>query len=157
VGSRNQLLKKYAQVINFLIDDPVAIGGRYVPVVEDDDILYISGQVARVGNDITVTGRLGQEVTPEQAKQAAHICLIRCLTIAYQQIGTLDFIEKVLHMTVYIQSDPNYHDLSEVSDAASELLYEIFGDTGRHARTTLGVVSLPKNSTVEIEMRLKIK
>jgi len=60
-------------------------------------------------------------------------------------------------MMVYIESDPNYHDLSEISDFASELPYEIFGDTGRHARTTLGVTSIPKNSTVEIEMRIKIK
>jgi enamine deaminase RidA (YjgF/YER057c/UK114 family) len=154
---RDDLLKECAKAINFSVDAPVAIGGKYVPAVEDQGILSISGQVARVGDAIAVQGKVGQDVSPEQAKLAAQICLVRCLTIAYQRFGSLDAIEKALQMTVHIQSDPHFHDLSEVSDGASELLYDIFGDAGRHARTTVGVASLPKNSTVEIDLSLRVK
>lgn len=154
---RDDLLKECAKAINFSVDAPIAIGGKYVPAIDNQSILYISGQVARVGDAIAVQGRVWQEVTLEQAKIAAQICLVRCLSIAYQRFGSLDAIEKVLQMTVHIQSDPSFHELSEVSDGASELLYDIFGDAGRHARTTVGVASLPKNSTVEIDLSLSIK
>lgn len=154
---RDELLKECAKTINFSVDAPITTGGKYVPAIEDKGILYISGQVARVGDAIIVQGRAGEGVTLEQAKIAAQICLVRCLTIAYQRFGSLDAIEKVLQMTVHIQSDSHFHDLSEISDGASELLYDIFGDAGRHARTTVGVASLPKNSTVEIDLSLRIK
>ena len=154
---RDNLLKECAKAIDFSIDAPISIGGKYVPAIEDQDILYISGQVARVGDAIAVQGKVGQDVGPEQAKLAAQICLVRCLTIAYQRLGSLDAIDKVLQMTVHIQSDPHFYELSEISDAASKLLYDIFGEAGRHARTTVGVVSLPKNSTVEIDLSLRIK
>jgi enamine deaminase RidA (YjgF/YER057c/UK114 family) len=154
---RDDLLKECAKAINFSVDAPIAVGGKYVPAVEDQGILYISGQVARMGDAIAAQGKVGLSTTPEEARLAAQICLVRCLTIAYQRFGSLDAIEKVLQMTVHIQSDPNFHDLSEIADSASELLYDIFGDAGRHARTTVGVASLPKNSTVEIDLSLRIK
>ena len=154
---RDDLFKKYAKVVNFSVDAPIAVGGKYVPAIEDGGILYISGQVARVGDAIAMQGKVGQDVSSEQAKLAAQICLVRCLTIAYQRFGSLDAIEKALQMTVHIQSAPHFHDLSEVSDGASELLYGVFGDAGRHARTTVGVASLPKNSTAEIDLILRVK
>jgi enamine deaminase RidA (YjgF/YER057c/UK114 family) len=157
MGIRDDLFMECARAVNFLVDAPIAVGGKYVPAIEDSGILYISGQVAKVGDAIAVQGKVEQDVNPEQAKLAAQICLVRCLTIAYQRFGSLDAIEKVLQMTVHIHSDPHFHNLSEISDSASELLYDIFGDAGRHARTTVGAASLPKNSTVEIDLSLRVK
>ena len=154
---RDDLLKEYAKAVNFSINAPITIGGKYVPALEDAGVLYISGQVTRVGDVIAVQGKAGEEVSPEQAKLAAQICLVRCLTIAYQQLGSLDAIEKVLKMTVHIQANPDFHDLSEISDGASELLYDTFGEAGRHTRTTVGVSNLPKNSTVEIDLSLRVR
>jgi len=105
---RDDLLKECASAVNFSIDSPISIGGKYVPVVEDHGILHISGQVARVSDAIAVQGKVGLSATAEKARFAAQICLVRCLTIAYQRLGSLDAIEKVLQMSVYIQSDLNF-------------------------------------------------
>lgn len=154
---RDKLLMQHAKEIGFLVEAPITIGGIYVPSLEDQGILYISGQVARLCNGIAVQGKVCQSVSTERAKLAAKICIIRCLAITYQKLGSLDLIEKMLQMNVYIQTEPDFYELSEIADSASELLYELFNDSGRHTRTTVGVASLPKNSTVEIDLSMRIK
>ena len=113
---------------------------------------YVSGQVPRIGSTVVVTGRVGAEVPLEEARHAARICAVRTLAILRQTLGSLDAVAQALRMTVYVQSATDFTQQSEVADAASALLHEVLGDAGRHTRTSVGVVQLPKNAAVELDL-----
>lgn len=130
---------------------PLVIGGNYVPAVEHNGVVYISGQVPRVGTTITATGHVGEAVSLQQAQAAAEVCALRVLAILEQQYG-LDRIDKVLKLNVFTQSAADFTQQSEVADAASNLLAAVLGSrSGPHARTSVGVYQLPKNAAVELD------
>jgi enamine deaminase RidA (YjgF/YER057c/UK114 family) len=128
----------------------VAAAANYVPAVRSADVLYLSGQIPRVGTAVAVTGCVGDEVSLSEARRAAQICALRLLSVASDVAGSLDDIEQVLELKVYVRSAPTFGDHSEVADAASDLLVAVLGDKGRHARTAVGVAQLPRNAAVEI-------
>jgi enamine deaminase RidA (YjgF/YER057c/UK114 family) len=141
-----------ARELGHSFDGEIRIGGNYTSVVEDGGTLYVSGQIPRVGYTLVVTGRVGHDVTLEDARLAAKICVMRGLALLRQTLGSLARIKRVLRITVYVQSALDFTQLSEVSDGASDLLFEILGDAGVHSRTSVGVQSLPKNAPVELDM-----
>jgi len=114
--------------------------------------VYISGQVPRVGTTVQVTGRVGAGTSLEQARTGARISVLRALALLQQQLGSLDRIQQVLRVTVYVQCADDFTQHSEVADAASDLLVEVLGPAGRHTRTSVGVLQLPKNASVEIDL-----
>lgn len=136
---------------------PLQQGGRYVPVVLHAGQAWVSGQVPRVGETVAVTGRVGESVSLDEARHAARICALRSLTLLAQALGSLDRIERVLRVGVFVQSGAGFTQHSEVADAASDLLHEVLGEAGRHARTAVGVYQLPKNAAVELEMVAAVK
>jgi len=125
---------------------------NYLPVVAWGDIAYVSGQLPRVDAQLLVTGRVGETVTLEQAREAARVCVLHALAVLRHALGSLDRIERVLKVTGFVSSAPDFVDQPKVLDAASDLLVEVFGEAGRHARSAVGVASLPRNSPVEIEL-----
>lgn len=130
---------------------PLVIGGNYLPAIAHDGVVYISGQVPRVGTTVEATGRVGEAVSLEQAQAGAEICALRILAILHQQFG-LQRIDKVLKLNVFTQSAADFTQQSEVADAASNLLAVVLGSSaGPHARTSVGVYQLPKNASVEID------
>ena len=133
-------------------DGDIRIGGNYVSVVHEGGTAWVSGQVPRVGDRVVVTGRVGSDVTLDQARHAAEVCTVRALLLLRQSLGSLDAVSRVLRVGVFTQCDAGFTQLSEVADAASDLLHAVFGDAGRHARTSVGVYQLPKNASVELEM-----
>jgi len=133
-------------------DGEIRVGGHYVALVEHEGLAYISGQIPRVGDAVAVTGRVGGETSLEDARRAACICAMRALALLRQQPGGLARVRRVLAMTVYTQSAPDFIRQSEVADAASDLLHAILGDAGVHARTSVGVSALPKNAAVELDL-----
>lgn len=128
------------------------IGGDYVPLVRDQNTLYVSGQVPRVGSTVLVTGRVGEAVDLAQAQFAARICAMRALAILQRELGSLEQVAQVLRVNVYTQSAASFTQQSEVADAASGLLHTVLGAAGRHTRTSVGVYQLPKDASVELDL-----
>jgi enamine deaminase RidA (YjgF/YER057c/UK114 family) len=150
--SKDELFQQVAKELGHSFEGEIRIGGNYVSIVENGGEAYISGQVPRVGDKVVVTGRVGADVSLEQARHAAKICAMRALAILRQSPGGLDRIRKILRITVYVQSAADFTQHSEVADAASEVLYSIFAEAGVHTRTSVGVYQLPKNASVELDM-----
>lgn len=149
---REDRFAEVAESLGFAVDSEIKIGGNYVPLVRDGNQLYVSGQIPRVGDAVVVTGRVGEDVSLEQAQLAAKICVMRALAVLQRTLGTLDAVRAVLRITVYIQCSKDFTQHSEVADGASALLFLILGDAGAHSRTSVGVYQLPKNASVEIDM-----
>ncbi|APW36066.1 hypothetical protein RD110_01635 [Rhodoferax koreense] len=150
--SRNTLLAQAAESVGFDLSEEIRIGGNYTPAIVHAGTAFVSGQVPRIGSAVAVTGRVGAEVTLAQAQHAARICCVRTLAILRDALGGLDAIAQALRMTVYVQSAADFTQQSEVADAASELLHQVLGAAGRHARTSVGVMQLPKGAAVEVDL-----
>jgi enamine deaminase RidA (YjgF/YER057c/UK114 family) len=110
-----------------------------------------------VGTTVVVTGRVGDAVSLDKAREGAQISTLRSLSLLRRSLGSLDAVEKVLRVGVFVQCTADFTQQSEVADAASDLLHRVFGDAGVHVRTAVGVYALPKNATVEVEMTVAAK
>ena len=132
---------------------PVAVppAFQYVPVTVHERLAFVSGQLPRKGESFIV-GKLGAEVTLEQGKEAARLCIVQALACLNAALGTLERIEKILKLTGFVASAPGFNEQPKIIDAASELLVRLFEDAGRHARSAVGVAELPRNVAVEIEL-----
>jgi len=133
---------------------PVA---AYVPAVKVGDYVYTSGQIPFVNGELKYKGKVGGGVSEAEAYEAAKICALNCLSVVKAQIGTLDNIEKIVKLTGFVSSAPGFNMQPKVVNGASELIGQIFGDAGQHARSAVGVNELPLDSTVEVEMIVKTK
>lgn len=123
----------------------------YVPVTRFGQLMYVSGQLPKQDGEVRILGRCGEDVSIEQAHAAAEICVLQGLACAADAAGGLDNIVNVLRVTGFVASTHDFHDQPRVIDAASSLLRKVFGESGRHARSAVGVASLPRNAPVEIE------
>ena len=142
-----------AQQLGYSFDGEIKIGGNYVPLVRDGHHVYVSGQIPRVDNAVVVTGAAGVDVSLADAQKAAKVCVMRGLALLQRALGSLAHIQSVPRITVYVQSAPNFTQQSEVADGASEVLFQVLGiQAGAHARTSVGVLQLPKNAAVEIDL-----
>lgn len=130
---------------------------NYVPVVVQGDVAYVSGQLPWVDGEIKTTGLLGGAVTLDQGKEAARICGLQALAVLQQTLGSIDRIARIIKLTGFVQSTPDFHQQPAVIDAASQLMVEIFGDDGRHARSAVGVAALPRDVPVELELIVGIR
>lgn len=144
--------KQACEELGHDLDGEIKIGGNYVPLVRHEDQIYISGQVPRVGDTVVVTGRAGADVTLEQAQLGAKISALRAIALLQRSLGSLDKVRRVLRMTLFVQCTDRFTQQSEVADAASELLFFVFGEAGAHTRSSVGVYQLPKNATVEMDL-----
>jgi enamine deaminase RidA (YjgF/YER057c/UK114 family) len=140
------------KALGYSFDGEIKIGGNYTSTVQHGDVVYVSGQVPRVGSTVVVTGRAGADVALEQAQLGAKVCAMRALALLRQNLGSLDRIQQVMRVTVYTQSATDFTQQSEVADAASEVLHTVLGAAGIHTRTSVGVAQLPKNATVEVDL-----
>lgn len=153
---RDLSFKKLAADLGVDLTQTLRAVPRYELAIEHDGLLYISGQIPRLRGAVAVAGKVGAEVTLEEARRAARICVLRALAIVRQHAGSLLRVKQMLQMRVHVQSAPNFTEQSEVADAASDILYELFGAAGGHTRTTIGVFQLPKNAAVEIDLVLAL-
>lgn len=149
--SRIERARQWAAPHGFDLASPLQIGGNYSSTTEHNGTVYVSGQVPRIASTIVSLGRVGEEVSLAQARTAAEVCVLRALAVLEQSCG-LDRIKQVLKVNVFVQAAPGFTQPSEVADAASDLLIAVFGESGRHARTSVGVYRLPKNASVELDL-----
>lgn len=134
------------------LPEAVAPAFQYVAVVVDDGLAWISGQIPRAGNRILYTGKVGAEVTLEQAQEAARACVLQGLSQLRAALGGFERVRRVVKVTGFVASAPGFVQQPSVMDAASELLLKALGERGRHARSAIGVAELPRGVPVEVEM-----
>lgn len=131
--------------------------GSYVPCVRSGNLLFLSGILPLRNGKLTRTGRAGESVTLQQAQEDAKQTVINALSILKSHIGSLDKISRCIKLNGYVASAPDFTEQPKVLNAASDLLFEIFGDAGKHARAAVGVYVLPLNSPVEIDFIFETK
>jgi len=133
---------------------PVA---AYVPAVKAGNLVFTAGQLPVVDGKLALTGKVGSDVTPEDAKKMAEICVLNALA-AISLVADIDQIEKIVRVGGFVNGAPGFVAIPAVINGASELLIKIFGDVnGKHARTAVGVAELPLNSPVEIDFIFEVK
>ena len=130
--------------------------GAYRPLLVSGDLAFLSGQISKDAENRIITGRLGADLSVEEGKQAARWAALQAVSLIQSEIG-IERTEQILRLVGYVQSTPEFHSQSDVMNGASELLEEIFGEKGRHARSAVGVVSLPLNAALELELTLRIR
>ena len=133
---------------------PVA---AYVPAVKTGNLVFTAGQLPVVDGKLVLTGKVGSDVTPEDAKKMTEICALNALA-AISLVADIDQIEKIVRVGGFVNGIPGFVAIPAVINGASELLIKLFGDVnGKHARTAVGVAELPLNAPVEIEMVVQLK
>lgn len=140
--------------IGVTLPTPAAPVANYVPVVRTGDLLVVSGQICFGPDgklDPAHRGKVGGEVTPEAASQAARLCAINVLAQVRAALGDLDRVQRCVRLGGFINAVPTFAALPTVMNGASDLMVEVFGDKGRHARSTVGVAELPVDAAVEVE------
>jgi len=131
--------------------------GNYVPYVYAPPFLYISGVTPKADGKLLYKGKVGQEISKEDAYLAARQCLINHLNTLKSAIGDLERVEGIVKIVGFVNTDGDFYDLPFVINGASDLLVEIFGERGKHARSAVGVSSLPGGAAVEVEMIVRVK
>ncbi len=142
--------------LGYSLPPPPKPVGSYHPVVYGGKVAYLSGQIAKQADGKLITGKLGTELTLVQGQDAARAAALNVLSIIHHLIKTERF-ERILRMVGYVQTQPDFSDIPQVMNAASDLLISVLGEKGVHARSAVGMSSLPLNSAVEIEATILIR
>jgi enamine deaminase RidA (YjgF/YER057c/UK114 family) len=136
------------------ISKPIA---AYIPAKQSGKLVFTSGQLPMVNGNLVSRGLLGQDVEVEDAHKAAQICTLNALAAIKGVIGDLDRIKQIVRVVGYVASIPTFTEQPAVVNGASELLLDIFGETGKHARSAVGIAALPLNASVEIELTVEVE
>jgi enamine deaminase RidA (YjgF/YER057c/UK114 family) len=142
--------------LGLTLPDVVPPLAAYQPAVRSGDYVYTSGQLPMVDGKLVATGKVGAEVTPEQAKELARVCALNALAAVKSVVGDLDRIARVVKVVGFVASDPAFTGQPGVVNGASELLGEVLGEKGVHARSAVGVAVLPLDAPVEVEIQVEL-
>jgi enamine deaminase RidA (YjgF/YER057c/UK114 family) len=139
---------------------PVAKPGSsfFMQAATMGNLVFMSGQIPRRGDEIHFKGRLGDTLSNEEGYKAARLCALNLIVQLKEALGgRIDRVRRFLKLTVFVNSAPSFTDPSSIANGASELLMEVFGETGRHARSAIGVATLPRGVSVEVEAIVEIE
>jgi len=139
-----------------LPDTPTPVAA-YIPAKQSEKLVFTAGQLPMVNGELISKGLLGQEVAIEDANKGARVCTLNALAAIKGVIGDLDRIKQIVRVVGYVASIPTFTQQPAVVNGASELLLEIFGDAGKHARSAVGMAVLPLNASVEIELTVEVE
>lgn len=129
----------------------------YVPVVQTGNLCFVSGQIPMLDDKLVYTGKVDESRTLEEAQKAAQICVINGLAALKAHLGDLDRIVRFIKVQAFVASKTGFDQQHIVVNAASQLLFDVFGEAGRHARTAVALNQLPLDATVEIEFIVEVK
>ncbi|WP_327049119.1 RidA family protein [Microbispora sp. NBC_01189] len=129
----------------------------YVPAVRTGGHVYTSGQLPLVKGELSATGKVGAEVSPEEAKEQARICAVNALAAIRALVGDLSQVVRIVKVVGFVASAPGFTGQPQVVNGASELLGEVFGEAGVHARSAVGVAVLPLDAAVEVEVVAEVR
>lgn len=137
---------------------PVATpAGAYVPAIVSGNLVFTAGQIPLVDGQLMATGKVGAEVSADFAKEIAARCALNALAAVKSVIGDLDRVTRVVKVVGFVASTPDFTGQPAVLNGASELLGQVFGEAGKHARSAVGVASLPLDAPVEVELVVEFK
>jgi enamine deaminase RidA (YjgF/YER057c/UK114 family) len=146
------LVEKKLQELGIALPQPVAPVANYVPFVRSGNLLTVSGQLCFDGQGkLAAKGRLGDGVSIEDGQKAARACAVNILAQVKAALGDLDKVSRVVRLGGFVNSAPGFVDGPKVLNGASDLMVAVFGDKGKHARSTVGVAALPADAAVEVE------
>ncbi|MFA5353301.1 MAG: RidA family protein [Thermodesulfovibrionales bacterium] len=131
--------------------------GSYVPCVRTGNLLFLSGVLPLREGKVTRTGRVGEKVSLEEAQEDARQVAINALSLLKANLGSLDRVVRVVKLNGFVASAGEFFDQPKVLNATSDLIFQVFGEAGRHARAAVGVYALPLNSPVEVDFIVEIK
>jgi enamine deaminase RidA (YjgF/YER057c/UK114 family) len=137
------------------LPDVVAPLAAYVPAVRTGNLVYTAGQLPIVSGELAATGKVGAEISPEQAKALARLCGLNALAAVHALVG-IDAVTRVVKVVGFVASAPGFNGQPGVVNGASELFGEVFGEAGAHARSAVGVSELPRNAPVEVEIIVEV-
>ena len=142
--------------LGLTVPDVPAPVAAYVPAVRTGDLVLTSGQLPMRKGELITTGKVGGEVTAEEAYACAQQCALNAIAAVRAEIGDLSRVTRVVKVVAYVASTPDFTGQPGVANGASELLGEVFGDAGRHARAAVGVPVLPLDAPVEVEITVEV-
>lgn len=151
------LTDRKLESMGYPLDRVPGIGAIYQPVVIDGTTVYCAGSVPFDGTVLTLKGKVPSQTGLADAQKGAALCVANMLRNVRNVVGTLDRVERILRVMGYVNSDPDYTEQHLVINGASQLLVDVFGENGLHARTAVGMAALPLGASVEVDMILKLK
>jgi len=144
------LIEEKIKSLDITLPNPPTPAGSYIPAVKTGNLLFISGQIPMEDGKVLFTGKVSDD-NLETAQKSARMCAINLLAQMKRELGNLDRVTKIVKLSGFVNSYPEFYQHPKVINAASDLFFEIFGDKGKHARIALGAGSLPLNSMTEID------
>lgn len=151
------MIEEKINQLGFSLPAPPKPLASYVPAVRSGDLVFTAGQLPLKDGSLVYKGKLGKDLTEDEGRKAAQICALNCLSVIKGEIEDLEKIERIIKLVVFVNSDAGFFNQPQVANGASDLIREIFGDIGKHARSAVGVSELPLNAPVEIEMIVRVK
>ncbi len=144
-------VEKRLNELGIVLTEPAAPVANYVPFVRTGNLLMVSGQICLAGGSLVAKGQLGGGVSIEDGQKAARACAVNLLAQVKAALGDLDKVSRVVRLGGFVNAAPGFVEGPKVMNGASDLMVAVFGDKGKHARTTVGVSALPQNAAMEVE------
>jgi enamine deaminase RidA (YjgF/YER057c/UK114 family) len=150
------VIEEKLQSLNISLPTPPKPAGSYIPVVVSKSWAFVSGQIPIKDGKVAFIGKVPTAQSIENAQKAAKLCAINALAQLKAELGDLDKIQKIIKVSGFVNSEQNFSEHPKVINAASDFLYDVFGEKGKHSRIAIGANSLPLDSTVELDMIVEI-
>jgi enamine deaminase RidA (YjgF/YER057c/UK114 family) len=144
-------IEKKLEELGIALPTPAAPVANYVGFVRSGNLLFVSGQICLAGGALVAAGKLGGTVSVDEGAAAARVCGINVLAQVKAALGDLDKVARVVRLGGFVNATPDFLDAPKVMNGASDLMVAVFGEKGRHARTTVGVAALPADAAIEVE------
>jgi len=149
------VIEEKIKSLGIILPEPPTPAGSYIPVVRTGNTLFISGQIPMENGKVVFTGKVSDD-NIDVAQKSARMCAINILAQIRREIGELDKVSKIIRLSGFVNSNSEFTQHPKVINAASDLIFEIFGDKGKHSRIAVGVTSLPLGSMTEIDAIVEI-
>ena len=150
------MIKEKLDTLGITLPTPPKPAGSYIPVVRTGNLVFVSGQIPIKDGKILYSGKVTKDLSIEDAQKGARLCAINALAQLNSEFGNLENISKIVRVSGFVNSPPEFTEQPKVINGASDLLFEIFEEKGQHTRIAVGVSSLPLNSAVEIDLLVEI-
>ncbi len=144
------MIEEKLKSLEITLPNPPTPAGSYIPAIKTGNLLFISGQIPMENGKVLFTGKVTDE-NLETAQKSARMCAINLLAQMKRELGSLDKVTKIVRISGFINSDPEFYQHPKIINEASDLFFEIFGDKGKHSRIAVGVACLPLNAMTEID------
>ena len=144
------MIEEKLESLGIALLSPPTPAGSYIPAVKTGNLLFISGQIPLEDGKVAYTGKASDE-NLETAQKSAKLCAINILAQIKKELGSLDKVSRIVRLSGFVNSGPEFSNQPKVINGASDLIYEVFGDIGKHSRIAVGVASLPLNSMTEVD------